>query len=231
MPSPQPLSGPALFRGWRYGLRSGLFDRGLLPGRCGLLRCRRFRLCRPDCRPSLFRGGDDCGPASGSQFSFRLRCRGWRLRCSFALDLGPPLFLGKSHSAANRETPLPTLWFCGFRRCSGFSGDTIEHCPEFSDLIVDQSFLVFKTDNGRFDDMAVQFGYWHVFLSHSYSHINQEVGAATQQTQQWHWSYTARLKPRLMVCRSGCRLAGCGVISSWRKSGKKPIHAGGIRPV
>ena len=203
-------------RCWRYGFRSGFLDSSLLPGRCRLLRCR---LCSsPLRRPHLLRGSDDCSPASGAQFSLPLRrlCRGWRLRCRFALDLGPPLFLGKSHSAANCETPLPTLWFCRFRRCGGLCGATGKQGFEFDNLFVDPAFLGLKPINGGGDNFWSEFWCWHVVSSPIPIFTQNQTGrVVTQLKQRWLWSYAVCLKSRLIVRRP--RLAFCRLPSAIRR--------------
>jgi uncharacterized spore protein YtfJ len=64
------------------------------------------------------------------------------------------------------------------------SGATSEHGLEFGNLSVDLSLLVLESYDGGFNDIAVQFRYWHVFLSQSYSHIKLSL-------QQCHSRKTA----------------------------------------
>jgi hypothetical protein len=59
----------------------------------------------------------------------------------------------------------PRPWRCGYWRCGGLGGSTIEHLAKFGDLIVDLHFLLFKPYDGGFDDIAIQVGYWHMALS------------------------------------------------------------------
>lgn len=60
----------------------------------------------------------------------------------------------------------------------------MKHLAKLGDLIVDLSLLLLKSEDGCFNDVAVQFGYWHVFLSHFHRH--------TKSDSQWcHLTNTA----------------------------------------
>src|ERR1017187_1845089 len=158
-----------------------LFDTGLS---CGdwFRSCRR-RLLR---RPPFLQSGDDCGPASSAQSSFKFRRfrRGWRWWRRLSPDLRPSPLLGFFHPLpCGSGEFLPFTWRSFRSGGGGWFRATVQHGLKFGNLEVDPGLLRLESCYGGDDDFVREFCR-HVNLSQPFTltHFSR-LGAPPRDTQ------------------------------------------------